>query len=140
MARYFELDEYSRFNALIKLKHNTDLKGQHPFSFYLRKMLNSYLPFNMTENSGNTRLINCTRLMQDQRRTQNPVEHLHGAYLQKKLKTFRRSLFLQKSPIVDVRLSSKYASEVIDKTLKSLHHWSNKKFPKFTLIPSYDIN
>ena len=27
MARYFELDEYSRFNALIKLKHNTDLKG-----------------------------------------------------------------------------------------------------------------
>ena len=66
--------------------------------------------------------------MQDQRRIYNPVEHLHGAYLQKKLKTFRRSLFLQKSPIVDVRLSSKYASEVIDKTLKSLHHWSNKNF------------
>ena len=58
-----------------------------------------------------------------QRCIQNPVEHLQCRLLRKKLKAF--SCYFCKNSILDIRLSSGYASEVKENKITKGFHGSN---------------
>ena len=61
-------------------------------------------------------LLKISQMSQDknllQRRIWNPLEHLRWSFFAKQLTASSRQLFSQKSSIADVRLGSKYASEI----------------------------